>query len=222
MKFTDEARRRVDPVWEAYHKHPFVKGIGDGSLDMEKFKYWLRQDYVYLQDYSRVFALGAAKANDLETMSTFANLLNGTLNIEMGLHRKYTAKFGITEEELEKEAPSPTTQAYTDFLITSCYSGDLAELSASLLPCTWGFNEIGLRLREVGDTSKNNPYADWIQMYSSKEFGEFKDWTCSLMNRVAEGCSREKIERLMGIFITSSKYEYLFWEMAEKMEKWPI
>ena len=123
MKFTDEARRRVDPVWEACHEHPFVKGIGDGSLDMEKFKYWVRQDYVYLQDYSRVFALGAAKADDLDTMSTFARLLDGTLNIEMDLHRKYAGKFGISEEELEKEAPSPPPRHIRIFLSPAKHSG---------------------------------------------------------------------------------------------------
>jgi len=222
VKFTEEARKKAEPIWEDCHEHPFVKGIGDGSLDMEKFKYWVRQDYVYLKDYARVFALGAAKAPDLKTMSTFAKLLDGTLNVEMGLHRKYAAKFGISEEELENETPSPTTQAYTDFLIARSYSGDLAELTAALLPCTWGFWEIGNRLKETGDTSERNPYRDWIEMYSSEEFKEFCDWTIELMDREAEQCSQRKKDFLLDIFVASSRFEYLFWEMAYKLERWPV
>jgi len=222
VKFTEEARKKAEPIWEACHEHPFVRGIGDGSLDMEKFKYWVRQDYVYLKDYARVFALGAAKAPDLKTMSTFAKLLDGTLNVEMGLHRKYAAKFGISEEELENETPSPTTQAYTDFLIARSYSGDLAELTAALLPCTWGFWEIGNRLKEMGDTSERNPYRDWIEMYSSEEIKEFCDWTIELMDREAEQCSQRKKDFLLDIFVASSRFEYLFWEMAYKFERWPV
>ena len=222
MKFTEEARKAVDPIWEAYHRHPFVKGIGNGNLEPDKFKYWIRQDYVYLKDYSRVFALGAAKAKDLATMSAFARLLDGTLNFEMALHRKYAARFAISEKDLEKEIPSPTTQAYTDFLVAACYRGDMAELVAALLPCTWGFNEIGLRLKDTGDTSENNPYRDWIETYSSDEFTEFKDWTCGLMDRETVDCSPAKKKELMKTFITSSKYEYLFWEMVYNQETWPV
>jgi len=222
LKFTEEARKKAAPIWDACLNHPFVKGIGDGSLDMEKFKYWVKQDYVYLKDFSRVFALGAAKAKDLATMGTFAKLLDGTLNVEMNLHRKYAAKFGISEEELESETPAPTTQAYTDFLVVHSYSGDLAELMAVLLPCEWGFWEIGTYLKEHGDTSERNPYRDWIEMYSSQEFEEFCRWCIELMDREAEQCPPQKREFLLDIFITSSRYEYLFWEMAYKLERWPV
>ncbi len=222
MSFTDYLRQAADPIWEKWHRHPVVKGIGDGTLDMEKFKYWLRQDYVYLKDYARIFALGAAKGDTLETMGIFADLLNGTLNVEMGMHRKYCAQFGISEEEIEKETPSPTTQAYTDFMIARSYEGDLAELMAALLPCTWGFWEIADRLIKGGAVKENNPYWDWIEMYTSKDYTDFCNWTKDLMERLGKGVSEAKKQRLTDIFVTSSRYEYLFWEMAEKMEQWPV
>lgn len=222
MKFTDQLRQAADPVWERWHQHPFVKGIGDGTLELEKFKYWLRQDYVYLKDYARIFALGAAKGDTLETMSVFANLLDGTLNVEMGLHRKYCAKFGINEKEIEKETPSPTTQAYTDFMLARSYEGDLADLMAALLPCTWGFWEIANRLIEKGAKKEGNPYWDWIEMYTSEEFSDFAKWAIDLMDRLGEGLPEARKQRLTEIFVTSSKYEYLFWEMAENLEQWPV
>ncbi|POF46265.1 thiaminase II, partial [Staphylococcus pseudintermedius] len=95
MKFTERLWQRVQPIWDSYLEHPFVKGIGDGTLDKEKFKHWMKQDYIYLIDYARLFAIGATKATDLEMMTTFGNLVSGTLNTEMQLHRQYAAQFGI-------------------------------------------------------------------------------------------------------------------------------
>ena len=222
MNFTEELRHKAGPIWEGWHKHPFVRGIGDGSLDIAKFKFWIKQDYLYLKDYGRVFALGAAKAQDLETMSVFAKLLDGTLNTEMGLHRKYASGFGISEDELENEVAAPATQAYRDFLMARSYGGDLAELLAALLPCTWGFWEIGTRLKENGDTSSDNPYGDWIEMYSSQEFTEFYHWCRDLTERLSCDCPTEKKQLLEEIFITSSRYEYIFWDMCYEMKTWPV
>ena len=187
--FSEELRQYAVDVWEAFHLHPFVRGIGDGTLPLEQFKYWLKQDYVYLIDYARVFALAAAKAPDLETMGKFAALLDGTLNIEMNLHRDYAAQFGISRQELEATIKSPTTQAYTDFLLATSYNGDFSEVLAGLLPCTWGFFEIGTRLRQTGNTDKDNPYREWIIMYSSEDFGEFAAWIRDLMDCLGEEAS---------------------------------
>lgn len=115
--FTDRLFKRVEPLWNSYLQRPFVKGIGEGTLDQEKFKHYMRQDYVYLIEYSRVFAIGVAHANDLETMTVFANLLHGTMNYEMDLHREYAKKFGISNEELQATTPSAPMTAYMSYMI---------------------------------------------------------------------------------------------------------
>ena len=228
MSFADELRVAALPIWEAWHGHPFVRGIGDGTLAVEKFQHWLRQDYVYLKEYARVFALGAAKAGDLATMGMFAKLLDGTLNSEMELHRRYAAQFGVIAEELEHEPKSPTAQAYTDFLLAAAYGGDLDRLVAALLPCAWGFWEIGTRLAQATETGGesgrgggDNPYLDWIETYSSTQFGELVVWLKDLMDRLAEGCSADRRRELTEVFVTSSRYELRFWDMAEMLERWP-
>jgi len=104
MAFTDELREEADDYWSAILDHPMVRRLGDGTLKEEPFRYWVRQDYIYLIEYGRVFALGAAKTPDLERMGTFAELLESTVNTEMGLHRSYAAEFGIDEEELGDRA----------------------------------------------------------------------------------------------------------------------
>ena len=115
MSFMDDLEAKALPVRQAILNHPFVTGIGDGTLDVDKFRFYVRQDYLYLIDYARVIALAAARSPSLETMGWFARLLDGTLNVEMDLHRGYCAEFGITNEELEATPIAPTTMAYTRF-----------------------------------------------------------------------------------------------------------
>src|SRR5699024_10356839 len=86
--FSDRIRKKVDLMCNVYLEHPIVKWNGEGKQKQEKFEHYMKQDYIYLIEYSRIFAIGSAKSNDLETMTTFAKLLHGTLNFEMDLHRQ--------------------------------------------------------------------------------------------------------------------------------------
>jgi thiaminase (transcriptional activator TenA) len=220
-RFTERLRQKADGIWEAQHQHPFVRGIGDGTLSLERFKFWLRQDYVFLIEYARLLALAAARSPDLETMIRFATLLKVTVETEMNLHRAYAAEFGISREELERELPAPTTRGYSDFLLRVAASGDFAELAAALLPCMWAFSEIGQRLAAQLAPS-GQLYAKWIAMYSSREFAELAQWCCDLLDSLAAGLPERDLQKLEAAFLTSSRYEWQFWEMAWKMEGWPI
>ncbi len=138
-RFTERLRQKADGIWEAQHQHPFVRGIGDGTLSLERFKFWLRQDYVFLIEYARLLALAAARSPDLETMTRFATLFKETVETEMNLHRAYASEFGISREELEQELPAPTTRGYTDFLLRVAATGDFAELAAAFVTVHVGF-----------------------------------------------------------------------------------
>jgi thiaminase (transcriptional activator TenA) len=221
MAFTDELHQAAAPIWAAQLEHPFVKGIGDVSLEEHRFKRWVLQDYRYLIDFSRVFAWAAAKSDRLESMSWYANVLNLTLNTEMELHRQYAARLGITAADLEGTPAWPTTRAYTDFLIRTAADGDMAELVAALLPCAWGYVHIGQHLAS-GNPPEDQRYADWIAQYASPEFAEAADWLKKEMNRLAEGATSAQRERLTDLFVLSSRYEWQFWEMCWHGEKWPV
>jgi len=219
-RFTDRLYRLAQPVWEAQHSHPFVRGIGDGSLDIEKFKFWVCQDYLFLIDYARLLALAVARAPDLDSMRRFADLVHGTLNVEMNLHQSYAAEFGISTAELEAEEKAPTTRGYTDFLLRVAALDEFSELIAALLPCMWGFSDIGQRLAQDSGPVDDR-YAKWIGMYSSEEFAELAVWCRALVDRVAAGLPEETLRRMEDAFLTSSRYELLFWEMAWRQERWP-
>ena len=223
MSGTISARLReaAASVWEAQHAHPFIRGIGDGSLSLDRFAYWVRQDYLFLIEYARMLAFAAARAPGLADMTKLAQLANETLTGEMNLHRSYAAQFGISEEELERERASPTCRAYTDFLVRVAATGGFPEIAGALLPCMWGFSEVGQRLAARGKPADAR-YAEWIDTYASPEFAELAVWCRGLLDRAADGLPERGLARVEDAFLASSRYEYLFWEMAWNQEEWPV
>ncbi|QLK86715.1 thiaminase II [Staphylococcus sp. 17KM0847] len=220
--FSERLYERVEPIWKHYLEHPFVKGIGTGDLDKEKFKHWLKQDYVYLIDYTRLFALGVTKATDLETMTTFGKLVYETLNTEMSLHRQYAAQFGISEESLTQTKPASTTTSYTSYMLDVAQRGGVENVIAAVLTCTWSYNYIGRALNELEGAAEHPFYGEWIQMYSSDEFTDLTEQTIKIMDRVAEGKTEEELQVLEDIVVRTSYYEHMFWDMAERLEMWPL
>lgn len=222
MGFSETLGRKARPIWRKIFAHPFVQGIGDGTLPLKKFRFYLGQDYIFLIEYCRVLALGVAKAQDLETMGKFSELLHATLHTEMALHRSYARRFGITEEELARTEAAPTTSDYTCYLLSVAYSGTIAEIAASLLPCQWGYAEIGQRLAKKGEPKRQPLYGDWIKTYASPEFAALAEWLRGLTDRLAEGAGSATLQRMEEYYLLSSRYEYLFWEMCSRMEGWPV
>jgi thiaminase (transcriptional activator TenA) len=216
---SDALYEAARPIWEAQLAHPFVRGIGDGTLAEERFKRWIRQDYRYLLEFSRVFAWAAAKADRVEEISWYASALHLTLNTEMDLHRRYAERFGIGRDELEREPMWPTTRAYTDFLVRTAADGDMLDLLAALLPCAWGYVHIGKRLAAEPRPSDAR-YAEWIDQYASPEFEQAAEWLRRELDRRGDRIGATKQRRLTELFVVSSRYEWRFWEMCWRGEQW--
>ncbi|MBI3989264.1 MAG: thiaminase II [candidate division NC10 bacterium] len=222
MEFSNVLRRKAAPIWKRIFTHPFVKGIGDGSLSVKKFRFYMGQDYAFLIEYCRVLAFASAKISDLDTMGRFAELLHATLHTEMALHRNYAKKFGISAQELARTRPAPTTYAYTRHLLQVATSGTMAELAASLLPCQWGYCEIGQRLAKKGAPKRQPLYGEWIRTYASPEFAALAAWVRGLTDHLAHGAGKEERRRMEELYLASCRYEYLFWEMCSQEEAWPL
>jgi len=221
MKFSQRLYENVKPIWRKNHQHPFVQGIGDGTLAEDKFRFFMIQDYLYLIEYAKLFALGAVKATDVKMMGEFAKLLDSTLNTEMELHRQYAKEFNISEQELENAEPAPTTLAYSHYMLHVGNNGGLAELVASLLPCMWSYAEIGKTLDEVPG-ARDGKYGEWIKMYANEEFHQLNDWTINLMDKLAEGKPEHELKHIEEIFLNTTRFEYMFWDMSYNKEMWPI
>ena len=124
------------------------------------------------------------------------------------------------EAELEAQAAAPTTQAYTDVLVRTAALGDLGELAAALLPCMWGYAELGQRLAAAG-VPDDVRYARWIETYAAPEFEELAAWCRGLVDRLGAAAGDDGRARMTRAFVTCSRYELAFWEMGWTLERWP-
>lgn len=220
---SDRLFHTVEPLWNAYLEHPFVRGIGDGTLAPEKFRHYLQQDYVYLKEYCRIFAIGAAKSPDLDTMGLFSSLLHGTLHIEMDLHRAYAAEFGLSNADLEQTRPSAAMTGYTSYMLNVAQAGGVENAAAAVLACAWSYNFIGQQLAARHPASLAHPlYGKWVQMYSSPEFTALAERCIALVNRLSAGKPEHELQALEDIVVKTSYFEYMFWDMAETTALWPV
>jgi thiaminase (transcriptional activator TenA) len=199
---SEELRAAAGPSWEAAVRHPFVRGIGDGSLDEAAFRFYIRQDYRFLIDYGRLLSLGAARAPRLEWMRRFSALAQSVLETEMSLHREFAASWGVSD--LDAVAVEPATGAYCDFLLRTAALGDFSELAAAVLPCMWTYAEIGASL-----SPSSERYRSWIEMYASPEFGSLAAWARSIVDEVDGDDAR-----MAAAFTASCEHEVRFWDAA--------
>ena len=204
-------------IWEACLKHPFVTGIGDGTLAPEKFRHYMLQDYLYLFDYARVFALGVVKARDPELMRTFAANVDAILGGEMKIHRAYMKRLGITEEQVFAVKPALDNLSYTSYMLSVASSGSPMEIVASILACSWSYAEIGQALAAVPGAAEHPFYGEWIQGYSSEEYAVTNQALIELMDSLAANATGEQIAYLTEVFVNCSRYELGFWDMSCEM-----
>ena len=202
------------PVWEACLRHPFVTGIGDGTLDMEKFRYFMLQDYLYLFDYARVFALGVVKARDPELMRVFAGNVDAILGGEMKIHRAYMKRLDITEEQVFSIKPALANLSYTNYMLSVAQTGGPMEIVASILACSWSYAEIGQALAAIPGAAEHPFYGEWIRGYASEEYAATNQALIELMDTLAADAGEEQLAYLTDVFVNCSRYELGFWDMA--------
>ena len=218
MSFTKECRQAADEIWEASFQHPFVRELGEGTLSLERFRFYVMQDAYYLSHFARVQSFGAAKAHDMETTSRLAAHAQSTAEAELSLHKKFSQLLGITDAEKAAFQPAPTAYAYTSHMYRAACLGGLGEIIAALLPCYWLYYEIGERLK---DCKPEEPiYQEWISAYGGDWFRTLVEEQLARVDELAEKCTEEQRNHMKELFITSSRYELQFWEMAYQLETW--
>lgn len=218
LTISERLYKAAQPVWKECHEHPFVKGIGDGSLTIEQFRYYLLQDYLYLYDYARVFALGIVKSKDPKVMQLLSKSVDNILNGEMKIHRSYMERLGITEDQVFQVKPSLKNVAYTNYMLAVSHAGGIAEVLVSILACSWSYAEIGQVLAQAPGAADHAFYGEWITGYASPEYHSSNQALVELTDKLLEGCSEEAYQRMEDIFVMCSRFELDFWEMSWRLE----
>lgn len=214
MTASQRLREAARPIWDACLRHPFVTGIGDGTLPPEKFRYFMLQDYLYLFDYARVFALGVVKARDPALMRTFAQNVDTILGGEMNIHRAYMERLGISEDQVLAVRPALDNLSYTHYMLSVAERGGPREIVAAILACSWSYAEIGTALAAIPGAADHPFYGEWIRGYASRDYGATNRALIELMDRLAAGASEAELKHLEEIFVNCSRYELGFWDMA--------
>jgi thiaminase/transcriptional activator TenA len=218
--WTESLWSEVVPIYDAILRHPFLLGLTSGQLDPNRFAYYLAQDAHYLRAYARTLAVVAAKASTHAATGMFAQHAAGTVDVELALHDALLPQLGIDPAELDAIAISPTTLSYTSYLLATVYGGSFAEGLAAVLPCYWIYAKVGAALVQHG--SPDPRYQRWIDTYAGEQFATIVTEVLAVTDSV--GMTLGVLEKAAAgkHFITTSRYEWMFWEAAWRREEWPI
>lgn len=220
IKFTDQLWAGIAPIYRAILEHPFVTGLTDGTLPQDRFRFYAVQDAHYLRAFARALAAAAAKAPRDEWCQFLNEHARDTLVVERALHDGYFGEWGLTAEQVYATPLAPTNLAYTSYLLRVSFSGAFEEALAALLPCDWIYIEVGRKLEQAG--SPNPLYRRWIDAYASDAFWTIVQELIAMVDRAVEGLDETRRAALQRHFTTTSRYEWMFWDMAWRMEGWPI
>ncbi|MCX2722811.1 thiaminase II [Roseibium salinum] len=215
MKFFERLKADAAPQWAGYTRHAFVKQLGDGTLPLECFKHYLVQDYLFLIQFARAYALAVYKSPSLVDMRRSLEGVKAILDVELDLHVELCSQWDMQRSDLENAPEDTPTMAYTRFVLDAGMSGDLLDLQAALAPCILGYAEIGARLKGEGANRGDNPYGRWIEEYSGEQYQDvaqgFADWFDDTANQVLTG---HRYPRVLSLFEKACRLESDFWQMG--------
>lgn len=220
MGLRDELWAGAAPIYDKILDHPFVRGLTDGSLPRQVFRQYVVQDAHYLRGYARALSICGAKAPTADDTAMFNAHASGAIQAEQQMHADLMGEFGSSPAEAAQEPLTPTTCAYVSYLLANTYGGSFAEGLGTVLPCYWIYARVGAALYER--SSPDPLYARWIAAYGGAEFQEVVAQVLAVTDRVGEEISPAERARAYAHFVTTSRYEWMFWDAAWRQEAWPI
>jgi thiaminase (transcriptional activator TenA) len=218
--FSQNVWAEAGPLRQAIKDLPFNRELAAGTLHREKFQFYIVQDSIYLEAYSRALSLASAKAPDTDAMLEFAGAASVAIQVERALHAGFFKQFNVSSDGRAATEPSPTCLNYTNFLLTTATTGGYAELVAAILPCFWVYWEIGNHIAAAA--KRPNPYDAWINTYADQSFGEATKRVIAITDTIAAAEDAATVERMRRAFLRCTQFEWMFWDSAYKQERWPI
>ena len=218
MTLTEELQRSHAPLWEQMVTHPFVRELGEGTLPLEKFRFYFVQDYRFLEALVKIVSLAIAKAPDFATARHLEEFLRGILTGEEALFSRGFQQLAVTAEESLKVPVAPTTLAFINYLVRLAYEGSFEEILAALTVSEWSYYDWASRLAKGGERPPQEVYQGWIDLHTTRELREF----VAFLRGHLDGAelSPPQRARVEEAFLTTLRYEVRFWEMAYHGEGW--
>lgn len=211
MKLFQRLLKENAKVWDEYLHHNFVKELEKGTLKEENFLFYLKQDYIYLINYAKCYALLALNANNAKELRFAMKFQNYIVEGELELH-KSILKLGIDADKLCVKDESIVNIAYTRYMLSVGQSGDFLDMLVALSACAIGYGYIGAEIisRLSKDELEKHPYKEWILTYSGEVFqAEIKEFEDFLNSYEVD---ENKFKKLSEIFHTVVRLEREFWQ----------
>lgn len=215
MNIFDRLKQAAAPEWDSYVNHEFVRQLGDGTLPEPAFRVYLMQDYLFLIQFARAWALAAYKSRSIGDIRAAQAGLAGILD-ETELHVRLCGRWGISRAELEAGQEHQATVAYTRFVLDCGAAGDLLDLQVALAPCVIGYAEIGIALAPNGiGALEDHPYREWIGEYAGDAYQDVAAGARRQLDALsARSMTDRRFEELARLFANASRLEADFWQMG--------
>ncbi|MBV9381125.1 MAG: thiaminase II [Streptosporangiaceae bacterium] len=217
---TGELWRGIADIYDAILAHPFLTGLTDGTLPHEAFAYYVMQDALFLQQYANALAAVGSRAPDPAGTEMFARHAADAIAVERELHGTLLTDLGVDPAAAAAATPAPANLAYTSYLLATARGGSYAEGVGALLPCYWIYWEVGRELVLRG--SPDPRYQRWIDLYGGEEFGAVVRDVLAVTDKLGPGLAPAERALVHRHFQTTSRYEWMFWDMGYRMETWPV
>jgi len=215
MDIFDRLKAAASADWQSYVDHAFVRQLGAGTLPAAAFRTYLVQDYLFLIQFARAYALATYKGRTLADMRAAQSGLNAILG-EMDLHVRLCGRWGLSPDALEATAEHQATVAYTRFVLDCGAAGDLLDLHVALAPCVIGYAEIGRALTPSGvEALGAHPYREWIAEYAGEAYQDVADGARRHLDALAaKAMTEQRFPDLVKVFAAASRLEADFWQMG--------
>ena len=160
-------------------EHPFIRGLGDGTLPVDAFRRYVAQDAYFLRAFLSAYALCTARSPDIEAAAVLVEMQQSTLD-ELKLHSAYSRELGI---DLSNVHPYRATAAYSDFLQRTAWAEGADQTLAAMTPCVRLYGFLGSELAR--EEIPSHRYGDWIRTYSSDDYWKHVQRMEALLDRLA-------------------------------------
>jgi thiaminase/transcriptional activator TenA len=203
--------------WLGYTEHEFVQQLAKGQLEQKAYLHYLKQDFLFLKQYARAYALAIYKAKTLTQMREAVPSVAALLESEIGHHVSYCSQWGITEADMEAETEDFGTVAYTRYVLDAGMTGELVDLYAALAPCAIGYAVIGKALIESPTTVlEGNPYRSWIELYAGEDFQSGVQVSIERLDKLLKEIEldSQRGQELIQVFKTATRMEIAFWQQG--------
>ena len=215
MDVFDRLKAATADDWQSYVDHDFVRQMGAGTLPQAAFRTYLVQDYLFLIQFARAYALATYKSRTLADMKAAQAGVAAILD-EMDLHVRLCGRWGLSPQDIEAAPEHQATIAYTRFVLDCGAAGDLLDLHVALAPCVIGYAKIGRHLVPEGvDALGDHPYREWIAEYAGDAYQAVAAKARRhLDDLAARAMTERRFNELAALFGKASRLEADFWQMG--------